>query len=193
MNTPFDTSAIEMITLKEAKMHGLSKYQFYKLVKEKQLKQVIRGIYTPKNSWIDELLLIHKRAPSAVFSHDEAFFYHGLVDREPIMHTITVYSGFNAHRLKTSSNIKIYSIKKELLDVGKILITDNLGNNVPMYNLERSVCDALRSRNTIEIQEFTTILKSYVRRADKNLNLLMEYAKLFKVETIARTYFEVLL
>lgn len=74
MNTPLDTSAIEMITLKEAKMHGLSKYQFYKLVKEKQLKQVIRGIYTPKNSWIDELLLIHKRAPSAVFSHDEAFF-----------------------------------------------------------------------------------------------------------------------
>ena len=80
-----------------------------------------------------------------------------------------------------------------MLEVGKILVTDNLGNKVPMYNLERSVCDAFRSRNLIEIQEFNTILKSYIARPDKDLNLLMEYAKLFRVNNVVRKYFEVLL
>lgn len=193
MDTLLDDHPSDTITLREAKTHGLTKYQFYKLVKEKELEQISGGIYTRKNTWTDELLLIHKRSPSAVFSHDEAFFYHGLVDREPTMHTITVYSGFNAHRLKATCNVKVYSVKKELLEVGKTIITDNLGNNIPMYNLERSVCDAIRSRNTIEVQEFSTILKSYIARSDKDLNLFMEYAKLFRVDRIARKYFEVML
>ncbi len=84
-------------------------------------------------------------------------------------------------------------MKKDLLDVGKTLIIDTLGNEVPMYNLERTVCDAFRSRNSIEAQDFNAILKSYVARLDKDLNLLMEYAKLFRVDNVARRYLEVLL
>ena len=193
ITTLLNANGSNMVTLKEAKSCGLSKYKFYKFVKDNELEQLSGGIYASKDSWVDELLLIHKRSPSAVFSHDEAFFYHGLVDMEPITHTITVYSGFNAHRLKASCNVKVYSVKKELLEVGKILVTDNLGNKVPMYNLERTVCDAFRSRNLIEIQEFNTILKFYIARPDKDLNLLMEYAKLFRVNNVVRKYFEVLL
>ena len=38
-----------------------------------------------------------------VFSHDEAFYYYGLTDREPLVHTLTIYSGYNVHRLKAVS------------------------------------------------------------------------------------------
>ena len=62
-----------------------------------------------------------------------------------------------------------------------------------MYNLERTICDLFRSRNSIEINDFTTVLKNYVLRKDKNLNLLMEYAKLFNIRNIVRKYMEVLL
>jgi len=90
-------------------------------------------------------------------------------------------------------NCKVYTVKKELLDVGKIMVTDNYGNQVPMYNLERTIIDLFRSRNSIEINEFVTVLKSYARKKDKNLRLLMEYAELFNVENIVRQYMEVLL
>ena len=50
-----------------------------------------------------------------------------------------------------------------------------------------------RSRNSIEINEFVTVLKSYARRRDKNMHFLMEYAELFNVENIVRQYMEVLL
>jgi predicted transcriptional regulator of viral defense system len=186
-------STHNLITPKSAKSMGMSKHKFYKFVKDNNLERVDRGIYVSQDEWIDELSIIHKRCPQAVFSHDEAFYYHDLVDREPFVHTFTIYSGFNVHRLKKSYNIKAYSVKKELLDVGKIMVADNFGNEVPMYNLERTICDAIRSRNSIELNIFSSILKSYVRRSDKNLNLLMEYAKLFRVQSIAYKYLVVML
>ncbi len=193
MTTLLEAKIKGVVTTKEAKSKGLSKQQLRDFVDSNKLERVGHGMYAPADAWVDELYIIHKRCPTAVFSHDEAFYYHELVDREPMLHTITVYSGFNAHRLKASGNLKVYSVKKELLDVGKTTVVDSLGNKIPMYNLERTICDALRSRNSIEAQDFNSILKSYVARADKDLNKMMEYAKLFRVDNVARRYFEVLL
>ena len=59
----------------------------------KEFENVSHGIYTKKDTWIGELFILHQRCPNAVFSHDEAFYYHGLTDREPLVPTLTVYSG----------------------------------------------------------------------------------------------------
>ncbi len=181
------------ITPEIAKKYGISKYLFYKYVRENNLEQVNHGIYITEDTWIDDLYILHKRCPNAVFSHDEAFYYHGLTDREPIIHTLTIYSGYNSHRLIEDGKCKVYTVKKELLDIGKILVKNNYGNEIPMYDLERSVCDLIRSRNLIEIQEFNSVLKTFVLRKDKNLNRLMKYAEYFKVQNIVRKYMEVLL
>ncbi len=183
----------EYFTPEIAKKSGISKYKFYKYVHENDLKQVHRGIYSTESDWIDDLYVLHQRCPNAVFSHDEAFYYHGLTDREPFVHTFTIYSGYNAHRLIADGNCKVYTVKRELLNVGKIMVKDNNGNIIPMYNLERTICDLIRSRANIEIQDFNSVLKTYVSRKDKDLNLLMEYAKLFQVDNILRRYMEVLL
>jgi predicted CopG family antitoxin len=62
-----------------------------------------------------------------------------------------------------------------------------------MYDLERTICDMVRSRSNIEIQDFSSALKAYISKKDKNLNLLMEYAALFRVQNVIRRYMEVLL
>ena len=87
----------------------------------------------------------------------------------------------------------MYTVKKDLLDVGKVIVKDNYGNDIPVYDVERTVCDIVRSRRNIEIQEFNTALKTYVQRKDKDLNKLMSYAQLFHVDKIIRQYMEVLL
>ena len=104
--------------------------------------------YAAKDTWIDELEMLHRRCPMGVFSHDEAFYYYGLTDREPLVHTLTIYSGYNAHRLK-EDGYKVYTVKKELLDVGKRTVKSNQGNEIPMYDLERTICDLVRSRSSI--------------------------------------------
>lgn len=183
----------DYLTPKMAEKSGISKFKFYKYVHENGLEQVGHGIYISGEEWVDELYVLHQRCPKAVFSHDEAFYYHDLTDREPMIHTLTVYSGYNAHRITADGKYKVYTVKKELLDIGKIIVQDNCGNDIPMYDLERTVCDLMRSRNSIEVQEFNSVLKAYVARKDKNLNRLMEYAKLFRVENVIRRYMGVLL
>mgnify|MGYP004686792535 CR=1 FL=1 len=173
--------------------NGVSKPEFYKFIRDNNFEQVEHGIYVKKDEWVDELYVLHQRCPNAVFSHDEAFYYYSLTDREPIMHTLTVYSGYNPHRLTADGSCKVYTIKKELLNIGKTFVVDNCGNKIPMYDLERTICDLIRSRNSIEVQEFTSVLKTYVSRKDKDLNRLMEYAKQFRVQNVLRKYMEVLL
>ena len=51
------------------------------------------------------------------------------------------------------------------------------GNEVPVYDMERTVCDVIRNRSNIEMQVFQDTLKRYVKRKDKNLRRLMQYAK----------------
>lgn len=183
----------DYLTPEIARKNGISKARFYKYIHDNELEQVGHGIYTRKDDWVDELYLLHQRCPNAVFSHDEAFYYHGLTDREPLVHTLTIYSGYNAHRLVADGSCKVYSVKRELLNLGKILVTDSCGNQIPMYDLERTVCDLVRSRSRIEIQEFNSVLKAYISRKDKNLNRLMKYAKVFRVQNVIRKYMEVLL
>lgn len=181
------------ITPQKAYEMGMSKFQFYQYVRTNDLEPISRGIYVPKNEWIDELYVLHRRCPKAVFSHDEALYYHGLTDREPLIHTFTIYSGYNPHRLTADGSCKAYTVKKELLDVGKMMVVNNCGNQIPMYDLERTICDVIRSRNSMEQQEISTALKLYVSRQDKDLNKLMRYAKLFRIDTIVRQYMEILL
>lgn len=166
----------DYLTSEIASKHGISKFKFYKYLTANQFEKVSHGFYVAKKDWVDELFIFHKRCPNAVFSHNEAFYFHGLTDREPIIHTFTIYSGYNAHRLIANKNCKVYTEKKELLNVGKIIVKDNCGNSIPMYDLERTICDLIRSRNSIEIQDFSSVLKTYVSRKDKDLNKLMEYA-----------------
>lgn len=183
----------DYITPRIAEKSGISKFKFYKYVHENGLEAVSRGVYSTGSGWVDELYVLHQRCPNAVFSHDEAFYYHGLIDREPFIHTLTIYSGYNSHRLTADGSCKVYTVKRELLDVGKSVVKDNDGNLIPMYDLERTICDLMRSRNGIEVQDFNSALKAYVSRKDKNLNQLMEYAKLFRVDNVIRRYMEVLL
>ena len=171
---------------------GIVKPIFYEYVKEKNLQQVAHGIYVSEDAWVDAMFLLHLRCNQAVFSHESALFFHDLTDREPSKYSVTVRRGYSPTRLK-AEGLSVYTMKPELFDVGLSSGQTPFGHTVPVYDMERTICDLLRSRGRIEIQTFQGALKAYARRKDKNLRALMQYAGMFKVEKILRQYLEVLL
>ena len=171
---------------------GIVKPIFYEYVKEKNLQQVAHGIYVSEDAWVDAMFLLHLRCNQAVFSHESALFFHDLTDREPSKYSVTVRRGYSPTRLK-AEGLSVYTMKPELFDVGLSSGQTPFGHTVPVYDMERTICDLLRSRSRIEIQIFQGALKAYARRKDKNLRALMQYAGMFKVEKILRQYLEVLL
>ncbi len=171
---------------------GISKPAFYAYAKEKGLQQAAHGVYVAPDAWTDAFYLLHLRCGQAIFSHETALFFHDLTDREPFRYSITVKTGYNPSRLR-EDNIQVYTVKKRLHEIGLTDTKTPFGHIVPVYDLERTICDLLRSRSRIEIPVFQNALKQYVQRKDKNLRTLTQYAALFHVEKMLRQYLEVLL
>lgn len=171
---------------------GISKPVFYNFIREKNLEQVAHGVYVSKDTWVDAMFLIHLRCGQAVFSHETALFFHDLTDREPSPYSVTVKRGYSPSRLK-ADGIAVYTVKPELHEIGVVNLQTPFGHSVPVYDMERTICDLIRSRSNIEIQTLQHALKQYALRKDKNLRMLMNYAGLFHVEKVLRQYLEVLL
>ncbi len=171
---------------------GISKPAFYDYVCEKGYYKAGPGIYSSPDSFSDEMYILHIRFKQAVFSHESALYFHDLTDREPLNYTLTVKTGYNPSRL-TENNIKVYTVKSDLVNMGLTEMETPFGHSVPVYDLERTVCDIVRSRSHIEIQVFSDTLKRYAVRKDKDLDRLMEYASAFHIEKLLRQYMEVLL
>lgn len=181
-----------MIQTSQAITIGISKPVLYQYIKENGMEQIAHGVYATKDAWIDAMYMVHIRCEQAVFSHETALFFHDLTDREPMEYEITVKTGYNPSRLK-EDGMKVYTVKKELHGCGVVMMQTPFGHAVPVYDMERTICDIIRNRNNTEMQTFQTALKQYAKRKDKDLRLLMQYAGKFRVDKILRQYLEVLL
>ncbi len=171
---------------------NFKKEDIYRFIKQNDYERIEHGVYSKKDSFIDSLFILYKKVPHLVFSHEEALYHYGLIDHEPSKTTITVYSGYNKSRLN-NRGIKVFTVKKELVDLGKTFVKDEYNYLIPMYDLERTIVDLIRSRTYFEIEDFKSALKNYSRRNDKDLSKLFEYAKKFKVDKIIKEYLEILL
>ena len=180
------------IKTSDAVLAGVSKAYFGEYAKDRGLERAAHGLYMSPDAWDDGMYVIQVRYPEAVFSHETALYLLSLAEREPTQYTVTLKAGTNASGL-TKSGVKVYKIKHDLFEEGIIHAHSPAGHSLRTYNPERTICDLLRSRRNIEAQDLQTAIKEYVRQKDKNIPLLMRYAKAFSVEKIIRQYLEVLL
>ena len=181
-----------IIDTKTAAEHGISKAMLYKLCKNDKIHRIVKGQYILPDEMQDELLSISKRSDQIIFSHETALFLHGISDRTPFEHTITAPSDCTPSAA-IKSECKVYYIKPELFEMGKSPLPTPAGNMVPVYDLERTICDVIRSRNKLGTETFLSALKMYAASPKKNLNKLNTYATQLRIANVLRQYLEVLL
>lgn len=181
-----------IIETKIAAQRGISKAMLYKLCKEDEIHRIVKGQYILPNEMQDELLSISNRSEKVIFSHETALYLHGISDRTPFEHTVSAPSGC-IPSASIKAECKVYYIKSELFELGKTTLKTPAGNDVPAYDLDRTICDVIRSRNKLGTETFIAALKMYAANPKKNLNRLNTYAKQMRVEKVLRQYLEVLL
>lgn len=176
----------------DAVSSGVSRTVLGHFVRKNGLERVAHGLYMSQDAWEDSLFVIQVRYPESVFSHETALYLLNLANREPSPFSVTLRTGTNSARL-SKEGIKVYKVKEALFDQGIIEAISPSGHTVRTYNAERTICDLFRSRRNIEIQALQDAVKTYVHLRDKNIPLLMRYAKLFSVEKMVLQYLDVLL
>lgn len=176
----------------EAQKIGISKAYLQQYVAENDLERVAHGLYKNRDAWTDDLYVLTLKNEKAVCSFETALMLHGLTEREPADIFVTVPRKYNASHLR-SKGVVVYQVKEEWADLGRTVAKTAYGNEVAVYDMERTICDILRAKNKKDPQMFAYAIKEYAKSANKNLPRLMRYAKEFGVESKLRQYMEVLL
>jgi len=162
---------------------GISKATFYKYVrKSSNLKKAGHGIYISLDAWINELVLLQAHIPKTVYSHETALYLHDLSEKEPMPLTVTVPSNYNNPNL-LSEGIKTVYVKNDWYELGVSTVKAHTEfAMLTVYNMERTICDIIRKRSTMDPAIFNYAVRKYMKCQDKNLIRLTEYAKVMRLE-----------
>lgn len=178
-----------IITSKELNEANIPTIYLTRMVKKGELIRADRGIYIDFSGDYDEYFFFHKRYSVAVFSYVSALYFHQFTDIIPQEMEVTVYKGYNRHRI--NRDIRVHYVTKEIYDLGVTECETVFGNKVKVYDLERTICDFIKSRNEIEPELFSKTINRYVREKSKNLNKLYDYSKKMNIYDKTKDILEV--
>jgi len=155
------------------------------------VSRISRGIYSLPGELPDEYFIIASKSENAVFSNLTALYLHGLSDRIPIILDVTVKSSYKGS-LQRKENVKLYYVKNEVITLGLTQVVTSFGNTVKCYDRERSICDIIKNKNTLDLELVNNAIRNYFYSNEKDLSTLYYYAEELNISKKIRNTLEVL-
>ena len=155
--------------------------QIGKWLSSGRIEKIDRGVYCLPNTQRDDLALLQYRYDKCIFSGITALSLHGLTDHISEYYHVSFPQGYNPSSLKDCPwNISITRSVPKIYGLGIMKMRTKTGNEISVYDKERSLCDILRGKG---LPPFIvrTAMKRYFNSSDKDISKLKEYAQLLHV------------
>ena len=155
--------------------------QIGKWLSSGRIEKINRGVYCLPNTQRDDLALLQYRYDKCIFSGITALSLHGLTDHISEYYHVSFPQGYNPSSLKDCPwNISITRSVPKIYGLGIMKMRTKTGNEISVYDKERSLCDILRGKG---LPPFIvrTAMKRYFNSSDKDVSKLKEYAQLLHV------------
>ncbi len=118
-----------------------------------------------------------------------ALYFHGLSIKAPNdKYDITVPNNYFNYKLKKHN---VFYVDKDIYELGLTEVKTSMGNNVRVYDIERCICDIIRSKNRKASEHIKHSIKEYIKRKDKDLVKLSNYAKEMGIKEEVMNYIEI--
>jgi len=88
--------------------------------------------------------------------------------------------------------IKLFRFSKVQFETG-VVEAHYEGNKIRIYDKEKTICDVIRYRNKIGLDIANEVVKNYINLKDKNIQKIVDYAKILRLTIPVSNYFKVLL
>ena len=176
------------ITTSDFTNFGINKASIQSYIDKGLVERVSHGIYMSAKLFKDEYYILQKKYPFVVFSYNTALEILNLSNRIPITLDVTVPRGKTIR-----GNYNIHYVTEKYYKLGIIDAVSPFGNPIKIYNSERCICDMLRSENEFDLELQNRILNYYWNSKDKNIDLLLEYSKIFNIYDKVNTIVEVMM
>ena len=132
---------------------------------------------------------VERIIPNGVVCLYNAWTYHQLSTTVPPAFCIAIANKRKVV-LPHALPIELYYWKKENLEFG-IMDADISGYKVHITDMERSVCDAVKYRNKIGLDVCAEVIRTYLKKPNRNLARLQDYAKRLRVFNTLKNYLEI--
>lgn len=163
------------ITSKELDMFDI--HRMYLLIMQDKgiIKKVASGIYIDTKNNVDNYYIFGLSMPNVIFSHMTALYFHGLSLKDPNgVYDITVKRNYNSIHLRKHN---VFYVDNDIYELGLVEVETPMGNKVKAYDVERCICDIIRSKNRMDSEHVKHSIREYVKRKDKDLVKLSKYAE----------------
>ncbi len=144
-----------------------------------RIVRIRQGLYANVDGLSKQMIDVDKIVPGGVLCLYSAWFYHTLSTQIPQAHHVAIERNRKVV-LPKFPPITLSYMQQDIFELG-IEHVEIDGFKVKVYNLEKSVCDAIKYRNKIGIDVSAEILKNYLARNDRNLARLYDYASKMRV------------
>ena len=177
------------VTSKELTNLGVHR-MYLNIMKEKgMIEKVGNGIYIDSNKIEDNYFVFSLELPNVVYSHMTALYFHGLSIKAPDnKYDITVPNNYFNYKLK---NHNVFYVDKDIYDLGLTEVVTSQGNKVKAYDIERCICDIIRSKNRMDLGYVKYAIREYIKRKDKDLIKLSKYADKMGVKDEVMNFMEI--
>ena len=181
------------IKIAELKNMGYSYYTIGRLEKEGVLSRVNRSTYENLTYKGEENDFFSAEAflPNGVICLMSAARYYELTSFLPDAVDVAIERKKKVNTLPKWPKIKIFYFNSSRMEIGVSEILKD-GNRFHIFDIEKTLVDIIYYRNKIGMEETSEVLKNYLKRRDRYIDKLYDYAKCLRCEKIVRTYLEVL-
>ncbi len=166
--------------------------EYKRLLRAKGRGDLIRlrqGIYAVPDALFNTMIDVERIVPNGIVCLYNAWSYHQLSTTVPPAFCIAIENKRKVVIPETLP-IELYYWKKENLEFG-IMDADISGYHVRITDMERSVCDAVKYRNKLGLDVCAEVIRSYLRKQNRNFTRLQDYAKRLRVFNTLKNYLEI--
>ena len=166
--------------------------EYKRLLRAKERGDLIKlrqGIYAVPEALLNTMIDVERIVPKGVVCLYNAWAYHQLSTTVPPAFCIAIANKRKVEIPETLP-IELYYWKKENLEFG-IMEAEISGFHVRITDLERSVCDAVKYRNKLGLDVCAEVIRSYLRKPNRNLSRLQDYAQRLRVFNKKKNHVEI--
>lgn len=163
------------ITSKQITDLGIHRMYLKILTDKKVIEKVAPGIYIDSSKIEDNYYILNIELPKIIYSHMTALYFHGLSIKAPDnKYDITVTDNYFNYKIKDHN---MFYVNSDIYNLGLTEVKTPMGNIVKAYDMERCICDIIRSINRMDLEHVKYSVKKYLQRKDKNITKLTQYAE----------------
>lgn len=179
---------MQFISIEVLKSHGYSLYKINQLVKSGKLERINRSYYEnlEYNGEINDFYTVPAYSQNkGVICLISAASYYGLTTEKQVSIDVAIPRESRIPEYINWVGMEFYRFSKQRYETGirKIEVGENY---FYIYDIEKTVCDIIFYRNKLGFEPAIEILRNYLSMKNRNINKLMKYAKLLRIESFMK-------